>query len=401
MMPPARSAAHLALVAMLVWPTLARSQVLAGRFHPEKQTFLVGEPIFIDFEITNTGNRSAWVDQRMGQPCIEPDPIEVVGAQRHELGSDASFGCFGGIAGDCLGGDLELKPGAKQTTRIFLNASFRLDHAGTYTIHARRSVPVYPSDDLTASRTATTMEFASDFQIMLQNGSEDQLKAAFQSYVEDARTPNLGDHWLAVEPIEEMAPAFLEDLILQLADTPGRASPEALLRLNSPKSKQKLAELASHAGDVQQQAILALAKTRDPGYLPVLIGIAGKSEDGNRDFAIWGAGLFGEDAVPFLVSMLTSPDVNVRAAATRALGLTKSRSAVSVLIGALPSRDEELHRDVIESLAELTHHSLTDESRKEPFSTDEYRRWSKWWRKNELTAPIYSTENCPEPQPLD
>src|SRR6266404_1170674 len=131
----ARSTALVSLIAGLLLPTLVQGQVLVGRFYPEKQTYLVGEPVFIDFEITNTGDQPSWINQRMGAPCIEPDAIEVLGAEHHGFGLDTGFfGCFGGIAGSCLDGTIELKPGAKHTAQIFLNAHFLLDHAATYQV---------------------------------------------------------------------------------------------------------------------------------------------------------------------------------------------------------------------------------------------------------------------------
>lgn len=141
-----RSVILFAALAGLPWPTFVRGQALAGRFYPEKQTYFVGEPAFIDFEIANSGDQPVWIDQRMGEPCIEPDPIEVVGAKHHGFGWDTSFGCFGGVAGSCAGGVIELKPGAMHSTRIFLSARFRLDQDGTYQVHARRSAPGYPSE---------------------------------------------------------------------------------------------------------------------------------------------------------------------------------------------------------------------------------------------------------------
>lgn len=398
----ARSMILFAVLAGLLWPTFVRGQALVGRFYPEKRTFFVGEPVFIDFEIANKGDEPEWIDQRMGAPCIEPDPTEVVGAKRQGLGWDTSLGCFGGVGGSCVGGVIELKPGAKHTARIFLNIGFRLDQAGTYQVHARRSVPVYPSE-IAPPGTALTKEFSSDFQISLVQGTEEELKAAFQPYVEDARTPEQGDHWLAIVAIEGMAPSFLEDFILKLADTPNRISPAVLLRLNTPRSRQKLVEWAQQSsnGALQQGAVEALAKTRDPSYLPVLIRIAAKLTDGNRDSMIWDAGLFGEDAVPFLRSALNDPDVYAQVAAARGLGLTRSRSAVSILIGALQIPNNEVHRAVAVSLAELTHRSITREPWHESLSPDQYRRWHNWWLENQHTAQIYGTDNCVEPQPLN
>src|SRR5215469_2298079 len=237
-----RSTIFFALLAGLVWPTVVRCQTLTGRFYPERQTCFVGEPAFIDFEITNTGDQPAWIDQRMGEPCIEPDPMEVVGAKHQGFGWDTSLGCFGGVGGSCLGGVIELKPGAKHTARIFLNSSFRLDHGGTYQVHARRSVPVYPSGQFAPPWITPKKEFSSDLEIRLVEGSEEELKLAFQPYVEDASTPEQGDHWLAVAAIETMGPPFVEDLILKFAERPYRESPAVLLRLNTPRSRQKLVE---------------------------------------------------------------------------------------------------------------------------------------------------------------
>jgi hypothetical protein len=61
----------------------------------------------------------------MGEPCIEPDPMEVVGAEHQGFGWDTSLGCFGGVRGSCAGGTIELKPGAKHT-----NASSSIQASG-------------------------------------------------------------------------------------------------------------------------------------------------------------------------------------------------------------------------------------------------------------------------------
>jgi hypothetical protein len=278
-----------------------------------------------------------------------------------------------------------------------------LDHAGTYQVHALRSVPVYPSGEFVPPWIAPRKEFSSDFQITLVWGSEEELKAAFQPYVEDASTPEQGDHWLAVAAIEAIGPPFLEDLILKLAQRPNRASPAALLQLNTPRSKQKLAGWAQQSSNssLQPGAIQALAETRDPSYLLLLIRTAASLTAGNRDSAIWSAGLFGEDPIPFPRSALNNADVYAQVASARGLGLTRSRSAVSILIGALQNPDIEVHRAVAVSFAELTCRSMTKEPWNQPPSADEYHRWHNWWLENELTAPIYGTDDCVQPQPLD
>lgn len=399
----AHSTMVFALLTGLLWPAIARGQTLVGRFYPEKHSYLVGEPVFIDFQLDNTGDQPAWVGQRMGAPCIEPDTIKVAGAQRRELEWLSDFGCSFGVGGDCAEGVTELKPGAKHTARIFLSAEFRLSRPGTYPIHALRKVSVYPSEALDAPSAAQNIEFSSDFQIRLVQGSEKELKLAFEPYVEAATKPDNGDQSSAIWAIEQMAPRFLEDLILKFADTPKYASPEALLRLNTPRSKQKIAELAQQSGypALQQRAIQALAETRDPTYLPLLIRIAGKSAHANRDTATLAIGLFGNAALPFLKTMLRNTEVNARVAAVRSLGLTRSRVAVPTLIAALQDHDDRVLDAATQSLAELTHRCTTKAPGNNLTPAQEYRRWLNWWRKNNLTAPIYGTDNCAQPQPID
>ena len=388
----------------IVFANVARDQTLSGRFFPEKQTYLVGEPVFVDFEIVNAGDQTTWIDSRMGEPCIERDPIQVVGAKYQGFGSDTSFGCFGGVAGSCMSNPIELKPNEKHIERIFLSPRFLLDHAGTYDVQARRLVPLYPQGTWTPEKGAPKMDFSSDFPITLVAGSEDELKAAFQPYVEEANSPDKSGKWQAIWAINEMAPPFLEDLILRLADTPNSADPSALRRLNTERSRQKLAQLTEDPRyrTGRQIAIRELAEIRDRSYLPVLIRVARSSTDGDRDIAIQGTGLLGgDDAVPFLVSMLGDVDVYARVAAVRGLGLTASRKAVTVLVGLLGQKDDRIFREVTQSLAQLTHRSITPTPWSEKPSTAKYNRWHDWWLAHGPTAPIYGTDQCAQPQPLD
>jgi HEAT repeat protein len=402
----ARSVMILILLIRFVSPSLAQNQTLVGRFYPEKQTYLVGEPVFIDFEIANIGEQPVWIDGRMGQPCIEPEPIVVVGAKYIGFGSDTTFGCFGGVAGSCAGNEIELKAGENHIARIFLSALYRLDHAGVYQVQARRRVPVNSSGQSSVrpiTQSNDIRNFSSYFQITLAKGSEDELRQAFQPYVGDIDNSDSLIQSQAIWAITEMAPPFLEDVILELADVPNRAAGAAVAlgRLNTTKAKKKLAELAEDS-QLRQSAIRALAGTRDRAYLPVLIHISRDTTGGDRAFAIMGAGLIGgDDSIPFLVSVLQETDANVRVAALRGLGISGSRSAVPVLIDTLQDTDEQIFREATQSLAELTHHSITSEPWAEKPSATTYNRWLAWWSRNKLTAPVYDTNNCVQPKALD
>lgn len=401
-----KSATLLVLLFRFVPAALGQDQSLAGKFYPEKQKYLVGEPVFIDFEIANTGEQTVWIDGRMGLPCIAPDPITVVGAKYYGFGSDSSLGCFGGVAGSCLGNEIELKGGEKNTARILLSALFQLDHVGVYQVQARRRVPVNLSGQKSVrplTQSKDIRDFSSDFQITLVKGSEEELRQAFQPYLRDVDSSDSLVQYQAIGAITEMAPPFLEDVILKLADIPNWAAPaaSALSRLNTTKAKQRLAEMAENSQQ-RQSAIVGLAKTRDRAYLPALIRISNETVDGDRALAIQGAGLIGgDDSIPFLVSMLHDADANMRVAAIRGLGISASRSAVPVLIDDLQDQDEQIFREAAQSLAELTHHSITHEPWAEKPSSAAYSQWQDWWLRKKLGAPIFDTNNCVQSKVLD
>jgi HEAT repeat protein len=98
---------------------------------------------------------------------------------------------------------------------------------------------------------------------------------------------------------------------------------------------------------------------------------------------------------------LHQPDANVRVAALRGLGITASRPAVPILIKALQDSDAQVFQQATQSLAELTHHSITTAPWSEKPSRSAYNRWHEWWLRNKLTAPIYGTDKCVQSEMLD
>jgi HEAT repeat protein len=145
----------------------------------------------------------------------------------------------------------------------------------------------------------------------------------------------------------------------------------------------------------------AIAELGDPAYLSLFVAISDDPSDFDNHLAIWDAGLFGEPAVAFLVSKLSSPNPEVRIAAARGLGATRSRKAAAALIDAVRYPDIEVFRSAVQSLAELTHRSFTPNPWVETPSPDAVRRWRDWWLRHGSITPIYGIDDCARPQPLD
>lgn len=388
----------------------AQTPELKVRLYPEKQTYLIGEPIFLNLDVVNHSEKPVVLDNSFGK--CEPDPTDVIGARRRARAHWAPS-CYGGTGGSCGHGNFELKPGEKVTEKIFLSGSFSLDEPGTYRVLAGRHIPVYA--DLRSHAEVGTLEAASDFSIKVEQGSEEQLKSIFDQYtrdlaVKDSIVPGGWDvnRYKArindVDAITTFAPAFLEDVILQLSEMPDwtlKTIP-ALGRLNTVRTRKRLEQLAEQAekGWLSQPAVGALAYTRDPSVLPVLMRIGNTRNHPARSFAIWDTGLYGEEAIPYLAGILKDSEVYRKIDAVRALGATGSRAAVPVLISLLQTSEGILLRDVRIGLAQLTHFAVDGYPLDGIPRPDEWRRWRKWWEADGETAEIFDTEHCSQPLPL-
>ncbi len=384
----------------LVRVTTDQPPSLQARIYPEKATYFLGEPIFLDLEMVNVTDKPLEVDSRFGEPCIPPDTIEVVGAKQRSFAWAPS--CYRGIAGSCGSGWIHLGPGQKHVERILLNRIFTIENPGTYQVRARRdfSVTVY-SNGFSSVKSVTA---ASDFQIDVVEGRETDLHAVFEPFVRDLSNPKPAIQGNAATVISVLAPRFLEDVILKLADNPNwvAGTLSALASLSTPRTRNRLAWLAEHTarGGTRQPAIGALAQTRHPAVLPVLKRIAKDGESGDRYFALVNIGLLGKRAVPFLKAALREKDVNVQVAAVRGLGASACSSAVPVLIDLLRSPDPQVAKEAQVNLAQLTHYSINKNPFAEIPGNESWIRWRKWWRSNGATADVFDTNSCSEPRPL-
>src|SRR5580692_2605706 len=57
-------------------PSALAQQVIKGRFYPEKEQYLVGEPIIVDFEVVNGSDKVAEIGEE-NCPRMNPRQFEV------------------------------------------------------------------------------------------------------------------------------------------------------------------------------------------------------------------------------------------------------------------------------------------------------------------------------------
>jgi HEAT repeat protein len=392
-----KSIARVALIILVFQMTrLAWASQIHGQFSPEKQKYLVGEPVFVVLDLTNPGSQPVWVSNS----CVWLDTRFEVPTPSKPHHRVSLFGCSGGTAGSCGGGSIEIRPAEHLRRRYLLDGPFLLDTPGTYPVRAWHKVDIYAGE--TDYQVVTSQEVVTEFDLTLVDGSEQELRSAYSPVLRDLNSPDSMTSWLARSAVVQNPPAFLEDVILAMADDPQTAtySVSGLQHLATPQAKAKLAKL-SGAGNpeyIRQMAIEALGGLGDPIYCTVMQDVAHKSQEYSRFIALRAAGyLCGEEAFPLLTDLLAQPESSTRFEAEYALGNTRSRKAVPLLIPMLIDSDSNVRRAAKDALAALTHRrSKSDGGAAQVIQRD----WTHWWASYGTTAPIYGIDDCKEPEPL-
>lgn len=386
-------------------PPAVSGQSLQGRFFTPKNTYLVGEPIFVTFEVVNNSQRPLWFGSNFGKPCFDNENVVVDRATRARHGWKRALNCYGGWAGSCSEGSTELAPGQAHSERILLNHYYEMGEPGLYKVSIERKVRAYSEDNF--STPIETMDSAAALDIQLVQGSKGELKAAFEPVLNDLKGSKGERRWQAVQAVTELAKPFLEQTVIDLSRNPEDvwAAVEGLYKLNTPQARKRLAELAESAegNSTHERAMQALAALGDKHYLPLFYRLGRTLKGSEQGVAIESAGLLGgTQAVPFLSSFLSSDEPPVRMAAIRALAGTASRAALGPLILEIRDPDPDVRQIVNAALAQLTHLSASSNALDfVPNPTATFERWHAWQIEHGFRAPIYGPTDCAEPTPLN
>ncbi len=390
-----------ALAMLLACSAGVCAQGLIGRFYPEKETYLLGEPVFIVYQVKNEGEKPVrWGSGSFYGPCTGGFTFEVPGAVYQP---EWQPGCHA-ILASCLGSVGELGPGEESVQRFLLNERFDFREPGTYDVTAMTPAPVQPD-----SGAVEEKEFKSSFRITLVQGDPEELQAAFRPYVQRLKMGDTLRAREAVVAITKLAPPFLEDLIVSLArnsdEEYSSLAIDALLRLNTPQARATLAQLAEQrrfqVPAVEQKVIETLGKTGDRAYLPVLVGLAKDSYRFNRYSAALALGELGRvEAVPFLLPLLQDRDPLVREGAVGGLAGTQSREAVPGLLSMFTDPDAEVRESAVSSFTSLTHAPGVFNSADAAGAEQAKTRAVRWWLLNGERSSIYGPQGCSETQPL-
>jgi HEAT repeats len=394
----------LLLLLFLLTAATASAQHVEARFTTDKADYLAGEPVFVTLTVSNRGNETIWIDFKSpdAPTACENFAIEVL---EPKLANDR--GC--GFAGSCAGTVKEISPDNSIHLRRLLNREFRLRRLGAYALHAHATIVVRNQDSFDAP-PIEQFEAADTLTIKLQSSDESQLKAAFQPFVEELDGPDGMKRCEAADAITELAPPFLEDVLIQMTKSSyASAAIEALRKADTVKTRKALASIASGSGEptLRIEAISDLGRANDATYLPTLLRLVESGDKRIQNAAAEAAGVLGGPAVfAQLASLVSSSDEETRAAGANGLGHTRARRAVPVLIPMLLDSDANVRQAAVNGLSLLTHRVAFYGDQWSDVTSPEtavgvHQRWVRWWNSHGNDSEIYGMADCAGPESLD
>lgn len=388
------------LLLLAATPALAQVQV---DVRLEKNRYLAGEPVVVLVEVRNVG------DEAVGYSTCDGDVrLQVLGAERRVPPN--IFGCFSGIgSGGGCGIDHPplLQPGQATTFRYLLKhydlrpGQYQLSASGKagvrwkyYPVYAP-NLPPPPPHKHKETDPVPGAQFDQRLPLAIVTATQRELRDAFAPLVSDVDGNDPVQRHHARAAIVESAPPFLEPLIARFAaeDQYDTSAIDALGRIASTGSRTHLKNLVRSSREARRSAVvLALARVghRDDADFLASILQDETIDQTSRRYAAFGLGHIGGDAsVRHLERALDNVPPEVRPSVATALGNTRSRLAVPVLIGMFgnnPSRN-----DVCGALKTLTHRDWCDGTADDPAA--KRRQWLRTW--NDTKTPIFGPTNCP------
>lgn len=384
--------------------TAARAQ-LVGHISPARDLYFAGEPMYVQFELTNVGKGP--VQYATGDPYSDGCGSYAIEVQREPAVAHSSCGRGGenANANECHEGTQILAAGETKHENVLVNFAHDVSKAGKYEIYATRAVKFAAftgGTDLPAGAPEYRME--AQFTIQVLPGDRETLEKIYRPYVVNlgSRDPEIQTD--AQRVIVSGAPPWLEDTIVGMLkqSTSREFALLGLRNLNTARSREELAKIVQSTSEYTQQnetAVGYLAQMGDKQYFPLLLEIAKKQppEEG-REYVLAAAELGGEDALPFLRGLLSSTDKAARMDGLMGLERTGSRAAVPLLVEALKDPNAEVGKVALRGLTELTHRSAGEAARGDA-PADQAGKWEKWWAANG-SAKVYGPRECGEIETL-
>jgi hypothetical protein len=371
---------------VLFCPLSGPAQDLQGRFYPEKDGYMVGEPVLFNMEIKNTGAEGLYINAKNPDKCLDTYEFFVTGP---------SSGCGAKWDGECRDEQSPLVHGDSYRGQWPLNFWYQFERDGKYEVSATRHIPIQSSRGDFQDFT-----FSSKFEVKLDLPDPVRVQGILQEFDRNLHSSDPDVRHSALDVLSTTAPIYFQGVALRLSrDKDAFAvyhAVGALGRMNTPETRAALADVITTREATTDdeiiariRAIEALGRSGDASYQGLIEHYMKDNNEHIQLAAMVAVAQLGKaEAVPHLQRFFFSADPVTRKNSAYALRFSTSPEAVEALINAIADKDACVRERVLTSLKELTGHSVGDSPRNgAPEKTQD--SWRSWWRANKgkLTLP--------------
>jgi len=406
---PLATALWLGWAAGLLLPVVATAQVsYVARFALEKQTFLLGEPIFCKFTIENTGSQvlafSYRTPSRILNPELEGEPRFTVSEENGQPLPDPAPKPCGGAKGSAVYGSVTLPPGQIHSERWLVNQWARFSRPGRYRSRAERRLPLLGANARTQEFSPSPVAYAlaiNELSFAVTPATETELRATFQPYLKILEKPAVSNASEAALVLTTLPQPFLLEQLAALANAPAaerrwdrQQALEGLARLGTRAAWEEIRRIAQGvrlsqakgpADDpLRAYAVQLLGEKGDPEFLPPLLEMLSTGPETLRGEVLRALGLFHDPrANQVLFQKLHSQVANDRVNAILGLRNLESKDAIPALIAMLSDPGAQVRQVAHFALQGLTGQKFklsSGASRAESARIAE--QWRAWWREH-------------------
>ena len=409
---PLAAALWLAWATGLLWPVAATAQVsYVARFALEKQTFLLGEPIFCKFTIQNTGSQvlafSYRTPSRILNPELEGEPRFSVSEENGQPLPDPAPKPCGGAKGSAVYGSVTLPPGQIHGERWLVNQWARFSRPGRYRLRAERRLPLLGANARTQEFSSPPVAYAlaiNALSLEVVAATPGQLQAAFRPYLKTLEKPEAANAAEAVLVLTALPQPFLLEQLAALAHAPAaerrwdrQQALEGLARLGTRAAWEEILRIARGVRSSQAKgpaddplrayAVQLLAEKGDAEFLPPLLEMLSTGPETLRGEVLRALGLFNDPrANQVLFQKLHSQVANDRVNAILGLRNLESKDAVPALIAMLSDPEAQARQVAHFALQGLTGQKFKLSPRASRAESARIaQQWRAWWREHGAT----------------
>jgi hypothetical protein len=372
-----------------------RAQELQGRFYAEKDSYILGEPVIFNVEITNTSKDIAYVNAKNPGRCLDTYEFSIHGSGPL---------CVAHWAPECQDEEETINPGESYKGQWPLESWYQFEKEGKYDVTATRHIPVRSTKG-----DITDFSFTSRFELNIKPGDPMIVQNTLQDFEQKLHSPDPEVRHSALDVLATTAPSYFEATALRLSRSEDPFvvlhAVEALGRLDTPEARAALADIISSGkspkesepdgkpsdfGVARIRAIEALGRTEDTTYLPEIERYVDDPNQYVQLIALVSIAELGKSgAISQLQGLFLSDNAVTRKNVAYALRYSPAQEAVDTLINAIPDKTTQVRERAITSLHELTGQTFPGDASTQKDAEELQNKWRIWWKahKDTFTAP--------------